>query len=181
MNRQVTWTSSLSCYMVILSQNSLTMNCCFFFSFPFFFTFHSLSFQILLDLLCYALEPLQEGILIDVFPHVFPLFLFFFSSLIYRGISSFFFFLSKLSPLIKVRGFWTKTNNWKSLYWAGFAMVVLILGVLGGFARFGGQKAISDLLILKWRFLKPLIKNHLRSFKCEHTKNGWFVEKWQIV
>ena len=76
-----------------------------------------------------------------------------------------------------MRGFWTKTNNWKSLYWAGFAMVVLILGVLGGFARFGGQKAISDLLILKWRFLKPLIKNHLRSFKCEHTKNGWFVEK----
>jgi len=56
-------------------------------------------------------------------------------------------------------------------------MVVLILRVLGGFARLGGKKAISDLLILRWRFLKSLIKNHLRSFKCEYTQKWVFFEK----
>jgi hypothetical protein len=34
-----------------------------------------------------------------------------------------------------VRGFWTKANSWKLLYYASFVIVVLVLGVLGGFAK----------------------------------------------
>jgi len=37
-------------------------------------------------------------------------------------------------------------------------MVALVLGVLGGFARLGGQGTISSLLDLKRKVLKPLIR-----------------------
>jgi hypothetical protein len=37
-------------------------------------------------------------------------------------------------------------------------MVALVLGVLSGFARLGGQGAIFSLLDLKRKVLKPLIR-----------------------
>jgi len=51
-----------------------------------------------------------------------------------------------------VKGFCTKANNWKLFYEAGFAIVVLISKVFGGFARLRGQRSISGLLILRGRF-----------------------------
>jgi len=56
--------------------------------------------------------------------------------------------------------------------------VVLVLGVLGGFARLGGQKVIYGLLIFfKKKSFKAINKNPLRSFKYEHTKKYMVFEK----
>ena len=92
MNRQATQTPPMSFYMVIPSPSLLTIDCYFFFSFPSFFPFHSLSFQSLLDLLCQAFKPSQYGILTEYFSMFFLFFIFFSSDFqgYLQGFSRFF-------------------------------------------------------------------------------------------
>ena len=138
MNGKDIWTPSLSFHMVIPFLNLLVIGRYFLYFFPSFFPFRFLFFP---KLACVRLLNLHS----KVFPKdIYRVFLVFFSSLylIYKGIYSFFMDSLKdwlkLGPLIKIRELWIKVNSWKLLYKTGFAMVVLVLRILGDFVRLKG-------------------------------------------